>query len=93
MTRLKLKLKLKLVAQTKTITMLELRERAEEVVKAVERGQTMILTYRGRAVMRLVPIPLESVDPNDAFYQLADLATRRGGSMTNDEIDRLVYGS
>jgi prevent-host-death family protein len=76
-----------------TITMLELREKAEEVVKAVQNGRRLILTYRGRPVMRLEPILADAADPEDAFYRLPELAARGGQSLRNEEIDAIVYGS
>lgn len=76
-----------------TITMLELREKAEEVVKAVQKGRRMILTYRGRPVMRLEPILADAADPDDAFYRLSELAERGGRSLRNEEIDAIIYGT
>jgi prevent-host-death family protein len=76
-----------------TITMLDLRENAEGIVKSVQKGQRLILTYRGRPVMRLEPIVANATDPDDAFYRLADLATRGGRSLRKEEIDAIVYGS
>jgi antitoxin (DNA-binding transcriptional repressor) of toxin-antitoxin stability system len=77
----------------KTVTMLELREDAERIVGAVRRGQRMVLTYRGRPAMRLEPISSRSTGDDDAFYRLAELADHRGDSLSNEEIDRVVYGS
>jgi prevent-host-death family protein len=59
-----------------TITMRELREKAEDIVRSVQKGRRMILTYRGRPVMRLEPIVADTTDPDDAFYRLAELAAR-----------------
>jgi prevent-host-death family protein len=76
-----------------TVSMVELRDRAEEIVKAVCRGQRMVLTYRGRPVMRLEPVVDTTVSPDDAFYGLAALADPHGGPLTNEQIDSIVYGS
>ena len=73
--------------------MLDLRQRAETIVGEVSRGETLLLTYRGRPVVRLEPIRANTVDANDAFYQLATLAERKGKSLTNREIDAIVYGT
>jgi antitoxin (DNA-binding transcriptional repressor) of toxin-antitoxin stability system len=73
--------------------MLELREKAEEVVQAVQQGRRMILTYRGRPVMRLEPIVPRMADEGDAFYRLGELGTGRGATLSNEEIDVLVYGT
>ncbi len=73
--------------------MLDLRQRAEKIVGEVTRGETLVLTYRGRPVVRLEPIRSVTVDADDAFYQLANLADRKGKSLTNREIDAIVYGT
>jgi prevent-host-death family protein len=91
--KFKFKFKVKVMAKPATITMLDLRERAEEVVNAVQKGRRMILTYRGRPVMRLEPILDAAADPDDAFYRLSELAAPGGRSLRSEEIDAVVYGS
>jgi len=76
----------------KSITMVELRTNAEKIVHAVRRGQRMVLTYRGQPVVRLEPVVAADPAADDPFYTLAELADRRGRSLTNDEIDKVVYG-
>ncbi len=71
--------------------MLDLRQRAEKIVGEVSRGETLVLTYRGRPVVRLEPIRAATVDADDAFYQIAKLADRKGKSLSNQEIDAIVY--
>lgn len=72
------------------ITMLELRNNAEEVVRRVRAGQRLVLTYRGKPAMRLEPID-DPVQDDDPFYRLADLA-EDGESLTNQRIDEILYG-
>jgi antitoxin (DNA-binding transcriptional repressor) of toxin-antitoxin stability system len=91
--RHQLEVKVLVMLKSKTVTMLELREDAARIVSAVRRGQRMVLTYRGRPAMRLEPIGSRSTSDDDAFYRLADLADHRGDPLTNEEIDRIVYGS
>src|ERR1700690_4020662 len=76
-----------------TITMLDLREKAEEVVKAVQKGRRMILTYRGRPVMRLQPILADAAEQDDAFYRLSEWGARCRQRLRNEESDAIVYGS
>lgn len=81
----------------KTVSMLELRQRAEEIVKAVRRGQSLVLTYRGRPVMRLEPLdaPPAAAPLDDPFFALATLDDHAGApreALGNDEIDAIVYG-
>jgi len=74
--------------------MLDLRQRAEEIVKEVSRGRSMTLTYRGRPAIRLEPLRNSTTGAKgDAFYQLPALATRRGAPLDNREIDEILYGS
>ena len=75
----------------KTVSMLEFRKNALEIVKGVKRGQRVLLTYRGEPVARLEP-PDISPQANDPFYTLADLADGNGTSLTNSEIDKAIYG-
>lgn len=77
----------------KTVSMLEFRRRAEAIVQQVCRGQPFILTYRGKPVARLEPIVGPAVAAADPFYRLDQLADAKGKSLTNDEIDRTVYGT
>lgn len=78
----------------KTITMLELRSKGREVVKRLERGERLELTYRGRRVARLEPFRAESAgpvpadDPIRTFHKLAEPL----GGMSNEDIDQLLYG-
>jgi hypothetical protein len=51
------------------------------------------LTYRGKPAARLEPIVERQITPEDPFYALDRLADAKGASLTNDEIDRIVYGT
>lgn len=73
--------------------MVEFRHRAAEILEAVRRGRRMVLTYRGRPVIRLEPISDEAPAEDDPFYRLADLADPRGAALTNEEIDETIYGA
>lgn len=59
----------------KTITFREFCRDAERIVRAVERGQRFLMTYRGRPVMHLEPVkPALEVREDDPIYHLAFLA-------------------
>jgi antitoxin (DNA-binding transcriptional repressor) of toxin-antitoxin stability system len=73
--------------------MVELRLHAGRIIQRVRTGETLVLTYRGRPALRLEPLPAEQVDGEDPFYALADLADDTGDSVTNEQIDEIVYGS
>jgi prevent-host-death family protein len=77
-----------------TVTMLELRRHAQQIIDRVRRGERLTLTYRGAAVARLEPVEAAAA-VDDAFYGLADLAACSGpaaGNLTNEQIDQAVYG-
>ncbi|MDD5260468.1 MAG: hypothetical protein PHD76_01330 [Methylacidiphilales bacterium] len=78
----------------KTVSMLELRSRGRDVVRRLERGEKLALTYRGKRVATLVPEcsgknrPIPADDPIYRFVESAEPM----GSMTNEQIDQLLYG-
>ena len=74
------------------VTLVEFRKDAEKVIRRVQRGERLVLTRRGRPVMRLEPIRERPHDQDDPIYRLAELAAPRGKPMTDREIDRVVYG-
>ncbi len=76
-----------------TVSMLEFRKHAETILTRVRKGQRLVLTHRGRPVARLEPLRHTLPDPDDPAYRLYELADSRGESLTNEEIDRTVYGS
>jgi prevent-host-death family protein len=79
---------------TTTVTMLQLRKDAEAIMLRVSKGQRYLLTYRGRPVARLEPPASDSRPPDDdPFYRLGETATSKGKSLTNREIDRILYGA
>jgi antitoxin (DNA-binding transcriptional repressor) of toxin-antitoxin stability system len=73
------------------ISMLEFRKNAEAIIAQIRRGERMVLTYRGRPVVRLEPVEGD-VSPDDPFYSLNELAVSKGRSLSNEQIDRIVYG-
>lgn len=77
----------------KTVTMLEFRRDAERIIDRVRQGQRLLLTYRGKPVMRLEPLQEPTADRDDPFYALADLGASISEPLNNDEIDRTVYGA
>jgi len=76
----------------KTISMLEFRHKAAQVIATVRKGQRVILTYRGKPVARLEPIEADAVNADDPFYRLSQLAGGGGKSLTNESMDQVVYG-
>lgn len=75
-----------------SISMVELRQDAEGVLRRVKQGEQLILTYRGKPVARLSPFDSATPPADDPFYRLADSAADGGESLTNEEIDKIIYG-
>ena len=73
------------------VSVLEFRQRAEAIIRRVQQGQRLILTYRGKPVMRLEPIPEQPVRADDPFYGLGRIAVAEGEALSNEEIDKIVY--
>ncbi len=75
----------------KSVSMLEFRKQADAVLKQVVKGQSFVLTYRGRPIARLEPIEQKRVEADDPLYGLIGIA-ESGGSLTNEEMDKIIYG-
>lgn len=91
----KLKLKFKLNSM-KTMTMLEFRKDARKALAAIQRGERLLLTYRGRAVAQLSPAreARQVLPDHDALRRLSAFSVDGSGTrLSNDDIDRTVYGS
>jgi len=76
----------------KTISMVDFRLHADKIIALVQKGQRMILTRRGKPVARLEPIINEAIDSDDPFYTLSDWSDATGESLSNKQIDDIVYG-
>lgn len=74
------------------VTMLEFRRHAERTIRRVQGGERLLLTYRGRPVVRLEPVLQDEVREDDPVYALADLADSGGRTLSNAEMDGIVYG-
>lgn len=76
----------------KTVTMLEFRRHADRVLRRLEGGERLLLTYRGRPVARLEPVAGEAIRSDDPFYSLPVIDDPEARSLTNAEMDREIYG-
>lgn len=64
----------------------------DRVLRAVKAARSLTLTYRSKPLSRIVPLKEEqSVKEDDPIFRLDELAEPIG-SLTNAEIDALVYG-
>lgn len=75
-----------------TVSMLQFRQNSEEVLRRLQRGERIVLTYRGRPVARLEPVRDALPDPDDPAYRLYEHADPEGKSLSNREIDETLYG-
>jgi len=72
----------------------ELRLKFDRVLKAMKQGQILTLTYRNKPLARIVPLKEErSLSEDDPIYRMYELAQPVGAPLTNDEMDKLIYGS
>jgi antitoxin (DNA-binding transcriptional repressor) of toxin-antitoxin stability system len=81
--------------QETPLSMLELRQNAGEIMAGLESGVKYRLTYRGKTVGKILPVkPAENeISPDDAIFHLEDFVSKGPkGHLTNEEIDRAVYG-
>ncbi len=74
-----------------SVSVLEFRRDAEKIIRQVQKGKRLILTYRGKPVLRLEPILDQAIGRDDPFYSLTKLAVPDGQPLTNEEIDQIVY--
>lgn len=74
------------------VSMLEFRKNTGAVIRKAMQGKRMLLTYRGKPVIRLEPVDHKNPVDDDPFYGLAGLADSGGKSLTNREMDELIYG-
>ena len=76
----------------KSISVLEFRKNAEKIIRWSRQGKRMIMTYRGRPVIRLEPIQDDVVDRDDPFLQLEGIAEGKKENLSNQQMDEIIYG-
>ena len=77
----------------RSVSLLELRRDTATILRRVRAGEPMILTVRGKPVMRLEPIAPEKPAADDPFYRLASRAVKNGVSLSNKQMDKIIYGT
>ena len=75
--------------------MMDLKQNAAAIFRQISRGRRFILKYRGKPAVRLEPIGEErrKKPGRDPFYSLGDMATKNGESLSNEAMDRAIYGA
>ena len=51
----------------------------------------MTVLYHGKPVMKIEPIIPEKASCDDPFYNLGMAADNSAGSLSNDDMDKLIY--
>ena len=74
-----------------TVSMLEFRQNTASVLQRLQRGERLVLTYRGQPVARLEPLGTETLTADDPIYTLHQLAHNSAENLSNDEMDALIY--
>lgn len=74
-----------------TVTMLELRRHAKQVVDRAKHGERMLLLYRGSPAMVLEPYREEKEFKDDPLFSLST-AAESGESLSNEAMDEVLYG-
>ena len=74
------------------VTLLEFRKNAQKVIRWARQGQRMVMTYRGKPVMRLEPIENDVADTDDPFFKLAGIAQGKKEQLSNKQMDKIIYG-
>jgi antitoxin (DNA-binding transcriptional repressor) of toxin-antitoxin stability system len=77
----------------KTVTVLEFRKNAEKIIRWSRQGKRMVMTYRGKPVIRLEPVNHDKVNDNDPFLQLDGIAEGKKSRLSNRQMDEIIYGS
>lgn len=75
-----------------TITMLDLRNHAKQIVDRAQHGERMLLLYRGTPAMVLEPYR-EEKEPyaDDPVFSLPSVKGK-GEALSNEEMDEIIYG-
>ncbi len=74
------------------VSLVQFRKDADGVLRRVRRGQSLLLTIRGKPVARLEPVS-HKPPADDPLYRLADMALSDGTNLANADMDRLIYGA
>jgi len=77
----------------KTISASELRSKAGSLVRALENGKAVGLTYRGHKLAQIVPVrQMNGINANDPLYAFHRHADGHAPALDDRTIDRVIYG-
>jgi len=75
------------------VSLVEFRKNAARILHRIRQGQTLILTSRGQPVARLEPVREKKARADDPLYRLYEVAGEEGESLSNEEMDGIIYGA
>ena len=79
-----------------TVNIHDAKTRLSQLVARAERGERITIARAGKPVAQLGPAPRArraAVPPDDPLLNLGEFAVEgRGGRVTNEDIDRILYG-
>ena len=78
--------------KARAITMVHFRTNAKQIIESVRKGDSFILTHRGKPAMRLEPVLHSVISTDDPFYRLASNAGEVTAKLF-DRIDQTVYST
>ncbi len=77
----------------KTISTSELRAKTRSLVRTLENGKAVGLTYRGHKLAQIFPVrQTNGISASDPLYQFHHLANRQAKPLSDREMDRIIYG-
>lgn len=79
----------------KTVSMLDFRRNAAGILKRLARGESLILSHRGKPAARLEPLETgpRPLPPDDPFVTIASRARPSPhGPTPHQDIDAILYG-
>ena len=76
----------------KTISTSELRSKTRSLVRTLENGKTVGLTYRGQKLARIFPLRhTNGIQADDPLYQFHRHADKQAKPLSDREMDRAIY--
>ena len=71
----------------------ELRSKTRSLVRALENGKPVGLTYRGNRLASIYPVrQANGISANDPLYRFHRHACAKAKPLSDREMDRIVYG-
>lgn len=77
----------------KTISTSELRSKTRSLVRALEKGKPVGLTYHGQKLAGIFPVrQTNGIKTDDPLYRFHDHADSKAKPLSDRSMDRMIYG-